>query len=210
MSELRYTLLSEGSSDRSLLPILNWLLQQHFESFAIQPQWADLRQLRKPPQYLADRIVLSLSLYPCDLLFIHRDADNRDPETRYDEIREALQEVTDKGDQVPTWICVVPVRAQEAWLLFDETALRHAAGNPNGTQPLDLPDLSTIERIEDPKSLLYELLRKASELQGRRLRKFRANVNAYRVAELIEDFSPLRHLSAFNRLEREIMALQIR
>ena len=29
-------------------------------------------------------------------------------------------------------ICVIPVRMQEAWLLFDEIAIRHAAGNPHG------------------------------------------------------------------------------
>jgi hypothetical protein len=47
MMELHYTLISDGSSDRALIPILNWLLKIHLNDWAIQPQWADLRGLDK-------------------------------------------------------------------------------------------------------------------------------------------------------------------
>ena len=48
--------------------------------------------------------------------------------------------------------------------------------------------------------VLKELLQKASGLHGRRYR----DVPTYRVAEFIEDFTPLRNLSAFHRLEAEV------
>ena len=35
----------------------------------------------------------------------------------------------------------------EAWLLFDESAIRVVAGNPNGKNPLNIPDLSVVEQI---------------------------------------------------------------
>lgn len=35
MNELRYTLLSDGPSDRALLPILTWLLRQNGVTGAI-------------------------------------------------------------------------------------------------------------------------------------------------------------------------------
>jgi hypothetical protein len=38
MRELRYTLLSDGSSDRALLPVLTWLLHEHTFEFAIQSE----------------------------------------------------------------------------------------------------------------------------------------------------------------------------
>ena len=67
---------------------------------------------------------------------------------------------------------VVPVRMTEAWLLVDEPAIRRVAGNPNGRCALDLPQVSKVETIADPKKLLKQVLATASELSGRRLKRF--------------------------------------
>lgn len=93
MNSISYTLLSDGSSDRALLPILNWLLQQHLPQYAIQEQWADLSRLPKPPNSLSERIKMSIDLYPCDLLFIHRDAEKQKREQRINEIEEAFKKL---------------------------------------------------------------------------------------------------------------------
>ncbi|MBD0386817.1 MAG: DUF4276 family protein [Nostoc sp. C3-bin3] len=204
MKELCYTLLSDGSSDKALMPILTWLLRTHQVECAIQSNWADLRRLPKPPKKLLPRIINSLELYPCDLLFIHRDAERESREKRITEILEALEEAVKKSVVVPPHICVIPVRMQEAWLLFDEPALRKAAGNPCGRKPLYLPDIRKLEQLPDPKDILYRLLCEASELTGRRLKQFSVNERVHRLAELIDDFSPLRALSAFQLLETEI------
>ena len=83
-------------------------------------------------------------------------------------------------------------------------ALRRAAGNPNGTQPLAMPDVQRLEELTDPKQLIRELLRQASGLQGRRLERFNWRSSAHRVAEMIGDFSPLYGLAAFQRLAAEV------
>lgn len=115
MTELRYTLLSDGSSDRALIPLLNWLLQIHLNDSAIQSQWADLRSLhRSLRDTLEKRIQLSIELYPCELLFIHRDAERDAHELRVNEIERAIANVR-FSVTIPT-ICVVPVRMTEAWL----------------------------------------------------------------------------------------------
>lgn len=203
MKELRYTLLSDGSSDKALLPLLTWLLQSHHVKCAIQSTWAELRRLPKAPKTLSPRIISTLELYPCDLLFVHRDAEKEPRQKRVSEIQEAILQAV-KSVQVPPAVCVVPVRMQEAWLLFDEAALRRAAGNPHGRQPLELPDIAKLEELPDPKNVLYELLRQASGLPPRRLKKFSVNELVHRVAELIDDFTPLRSLPAFMMLEAEI------
>lgn len=203
MGALRYTLLSDGSSDQALVPILTWLLRVQGIKGAIQPEWADLRRLRRPPHTLSERISRSLELYPCDVLFVHRDAEGVLPLVRIEEIQQALETVA-QWVQVPPTICVVPVRMQEAWLLFDERAIRSAAGNPNGRASLALPPLNTLEELPDAKRVLYDLLREASGLTGRRRKQFRAHTRARRVAEVINDFSPLRALCAFRRLEDDI------
>jgi len=90
----------------------------------------------------------------------------------------------------------------EAWLLFDRAAIRRAAGNPNGAMPLELPELSRVEELPDPKAVLHSLLQEASGLKGRRLNNLRVPVR--RVAALIDGFAPLRRLSAFQRLEKDV------
>ena len=202
MQQLRYTLMADGSSDRALLPILTWLLRQSCGAVPIQPEFADLRRLPQPPEELSGRINRSVELYPCDLLFVHRDAESAPIEEREAEIRKALEESSVEGSV--RVVCVVPVRMQEAWLLIDEAALRRAAGDPNGTQPLDMPDVRKLEKLADPKQLICELLRQASGLQGRRLKRFSWRSSAHRVAEIIDDFSPLYGLAAFKRLAAEV------
>jgi hypothetical protein len=200
MKRLSYTLLSDGSTDRALLPILKWSLRANHVTCAVQPAWADLRRLPRPPLQLAARLVQAVALYPCDLLFVHRDAERATLEDRIDEIRVAFREASLQG-QMPRHICVVPVRMQEAWLLFDEAAIRWAAGNPNGKQILQLPALAQLEQLPDPKEMLYDLLREASGLEGRRRRRLELSASAVRVSDFVEDYAPLRTLPAFQALQ---------
>lgn len=196
MNELHFTLITDGSSDRVLVHHLRWILKNCLGSqVAIQSQWADLRSLRDKPVKLVDKICITLELYPCDLLFIHRDAENAGPAQRLREITEAVITSQTTTPVVP----VVPVRMTEAWLLFDERAIRLAAGNPNGSKPLEIPHKNP-ESISNPKLLLHDALRKASELRGRRLRQFRPAGAIYRIAECIDDFSQLHGVMAFDNL----------
>ena len=176
---LRFTLLADGSSDRVLVPILRWLLRQHCGNIPIQPAFADLRRLPKPPRGLVERIDTSIALYPCDLLFVHRDAETKTIYTREREINAAVAK-SREGGRLPV-ICVVPVRMQEAWLLIEETALRTAAGNPAGRGPLEMPDVKRLEDLQNPKRILHELLARASELGGRRLKRSSVTWQAARI-----------------------------
>lgn len=199
---MRFTLVSDGSSDRVLIHPLRWLLRQHGVSGA-QGEWADLRNRRRPPRSLEERLVMAVADYPCDLLFIHRDAEKQPREYRLTEIGKALN----RADLAVPAVCVIPVRMQEAWLLIDEVALRQASGNPHGKVALSLPPIQRMERLPNPKSVLHELLSTASELQGRRLRNFNVDRAAMRLGELIDSYEQLRQLSAFVALEEELMAV---
>ncbi len=97
----------------------------------------------------------------------------------------------------------------EAWLLFNENAIRRAAGNPNGVLDLKLPDIRRTEQIRDPKRVLFSVFRIASEFNTRRLKKLNVHQCRFRVAELITDYSPLRQLYAFKRLEEDISELKL-
>ena len=201
MKELRFSLVTDGSSDVALLPILRWLLRQHLPEYALQETWADVRSFGL--HRLEDKIAKAIDFYPCDLLFVHRDAEREAKERRFAEVHQALDRAKPPVG-IPV-VCVVPVRMQEAWLLFDEGAIRQAAGNQNGRVSLSLPSLRRIEERPDPKEDLYALLRLASELHGRRLKSFPESQHARRVADYIEDYSPLRSLTAFAVLEEHLV-----
>jgi hypothetical protein len=117
MNELTFTLVTDGSSDDVLLPILTWLLRVNGVTMALQPVWADLRRAYLPRRAdLTARLRAALHLFPCDLLFVHRDAEREPRERRVAEIRRALDRLPVELRK-PKAICVVPVRMQEAWLL---------------------------------------------------------------------------------------------
>ena len=196
MRELRFALVGDGPSDRRLLPIVTWLLQQH-SSRLIASTWADLSVLPVRPRSLEERIRQAVELYPADLLFVHRDAEGETYDKRIEEIRKACPE-TLQSQVVP----VVPIRMQEAWLLISEPAIRSAAGNPRGRVKLSLPPRASLEALPDPKETLYGALRAASELSGRHLSRFNVAAAAYRVSELIQDYSELRTLKAFVAFEK--------
>lgn len=202
---LRYTLVSDGQSDRALLPIIDWVLQSvpAVAQRGFAGQHAASTVLRRASG-LRGKIDRALHYYPCDLLFVHRDTEASDEKIwqhRCAEIERAMQ-----GLATP-YVCVVPMRMTEAWLLIDADAIRRAAGNSHSQDPLALPPLRRLEQESDPKALLHELLIAASEKQGRRLGQFKQDLSSRhaRVAEFITDFSPLRNLSAFLAFEAQTM-----
>jgi hypothetical protein len=199
LERLDFTLLTDGSSDAILIRPLTWLLRQHL-ACPIDGTWADLRRLSDPPKDLRTRIEAALDLYPCDLLFVHRDAERESHEER---LREILAAVSGREGPV---IPVVPIRMQEAWLLLDEAALRRAAGNPGGRFPLEMPSIDRLEAVPDPKDMLHRLLLDASGLPGRRRQKLKPGRMALRLGELIEDYGSLRRLSAFQNAEHALVS----
>jgi hypothetical protein len=173
----------------------------------IESAWADLRVLPKPINGLDYKIRTALELYPCDLLFVHRDADREPRAKRVEEIRSAVQRISSDFFAGRPYVCVVPVRMTEAWLLFDEAAIRQAAGNPRSTTPLCLPPISNVEDLPNPKAVLNTALMRATDKPARRLRKFRTGQAIQRLAELIQDYGPLRKAFAFQILEQELQAV---
>ncbi len=194
---ISYTLLGDGSRDFSIFQqVLGWIVRQTGpNSLQVRPQIADFREMRDPPTSLSERLREAVRRYPCDILFVHRDAEGQLRECRVSEIDDAQKRASLCNLSVP----VVPVRMTEAWLLGSESALRLAADNPNGKARLSMPRIRDLEAIPDPKRLLHDLLITASEKPGRRGKMFIRDMNQHvrRVAEYTEDYSHLGCLPAF-------------
>lgn len=204
MTALECTLLTDGSSDRALAPILEWLLRQNGAYPSRKIEWYDPSIYRRPPTTLWGRIDHAFEQFPCDLLFVHRDAEAEPYEAREKEIREAIATSSITRSRPIPAVLVIPIRMMEAWLLFEEQCIRQAAGCPRGKVPLGLPKLTMTESLTDPKTLLHQSLRIASERQGRHLKRFNVEAAIHRLAELVPDYGPLRKLSAFEMLEHEL------
>ena len=187
-------LLAEGTSDKALLPILRWVLACA-SPVSSRIEWIDTSSVQPRRATLLDKVKAAKTICQCDLLFVHRDSDKQSPELRYEEIRQAV------GDQ--NHVAVVPIRMTEAWLLIDAESIRAASGKPSGVEDLGLPPLAKLEAEAEPKDTLYKVLKRAHGATGRRAHSFHPPTAAQRLADLIEDWTPLRRLSAFQRLEED-------
>lgn len=198
MRSVSLTLLTDGTSDRVLLPFVEALMDSHCPDPFVA-RFAD--GLPRGARTLGDRMRVAVHLYPCDLLFVHRDAEGESAEVREAEIRSGMQGI----DHQPSLICVVPVRMTEAWLLTSEAAIRAAVGNPNGNAPLNLPPLTKLESV-DAKEVLFSALEAAKDLNARRRSRFRPEAYRHRVAELFQEMDSVRRLDSFRHLESQVRA----
>lgn len=198
---IRYTLTTEGTSDRVLLRHIDWLLEQH-SAVEFNGQWANPQSFLASGRDVKTRIQESIKNFPCDLIFVHRDSDNVGRDDRVREIREAV----DSLELAQPAVCVIPIKMTESWLLIDETAIRTASGNPRGRSHLHLPARRAIENIADPKAVLEDVLVTASEATGRKRKQLMASLGSakYRVASLIHDLSILRSLDGFAVFEEDL------
>ena len=197
MDVLTFTLVADGSSDRALVPLIEWLLTTKLADrpFAVRmaeglPPWS---------HGLSARVGFAHAMYPCTALIIHRDAEAEPWASRLGQISRSVQDTL-----IRNWLPIIPIRMTEAWLLHDQRSIRRAAGRPNDIVDLGLPRRQRWEAEPDPKSILFTALSTASGLSGRRLKKFDLNSARARVANLIDDFSYLRGLTCFDDFENRL------
>jgi hypothetical protein len=192
MRALSLALLADGTSDRALLPVLTWAMRSLSPAVRFfEPEFEVRRgDLAQELKRVAEK------LHP-DILFVHRDAERESLEAR----RAQIPMIEDG------LVRVVPVRMTEAWLLVDESAIRRAANNPNGQVDLEIPRVSRLESLPDPKATLREaLLRASGHVSPRRRQRFQRDLGRcfHLVAEYTPDFSPLRQLAAYQAFEAEL------
>lgn len=194
-----YTLVPDGSSDEALMPIIEWVIRVYRPDLRVAGQFA--REVGPVGRSLEKRLPAALRLFPCDILFIHRDAEAVSQLARHDEIARAADGLH------PRWVAIVPVRMTEAWLLSDESAIRAASGNGAGRVDLKLPTRAKWEALPDPKRVLLEALSAATEKSGRALGRFNSLRARALVAPRTTDFSALRGLPAFDAFEMRLAAI---
>lgn len=195
MDSVKITLLCDGSSDRVIIPIVEKLFDKHCHSGLDFDLATNLPNNAKT---LPQRIQATLLLYPCDLLIIHRDAEGQS-NNRRTEIANAVAGLNQ------TYVIAMPIKMTEAWLLCDQQAIRHAAGNVHGNASLGIPPISKIETC-DAKIILFAALRAAADLGTHRLQKFNPEQRRHLVAEQLFDFTSLRRLSSFADFEHQVIA----
>lgn len=204
MEILRYTLVSDGSSDSTLLSVIDWLLNNLYPNLPTKGEYADFRGLNQRMRLsdVKNRVSSAKKCYPCDICIYHRDAEKNDINQVYTRRNEILSQLEEHDRE--NVVCLVPVRMMETWFLTDELAIRKAASNPNGKIKLELPKLNKLETINDSKDVLHNLLKCATGNKNRRLKHFNVEQAVHYVAENTEDYSKLRSLNAFKIFEEDL------
>lgn len=204
--QIDFAFVGEGRSDDYLIPHLEALCVKYgadeARGIALNHEWVTASYGKT----VSDQVHAAISLEPqIDLVFVHRDADSRNPEQRSNHI---IEEVNSSGVEIPC-VAVVPVQETEAWLLTSEVEIRQVADNPRGTCPLDLPKLGAIERTASPKEVLKKAIADASEASGLRLKKVNRSFGKRRnvLIERLDICGPVARLGAWKRLEGDIEAL---
>jgi len=149
--DLEYLLISDGTSDSALLPIIDDALIKYSKYKSPQGKRADLSRYNRPIRFLHDRITYAIDLYNPGLIFIHRDAERESLHKRVTEIELALGKCNKDGYKDRKHVKIIPVRMTEAWLMIDQSAIKRAAGNPGSRSKLKLPKKQALEDIPDPK-----------------------------------------------------------
>lgn len=161
MADLTFALIREGTSDDGLVPHIRSLLLLAGATSALgAAREYTGTTAQRIAKVLAEEVVV-------DLIFVHRDADDRDHTPRLVEVVSAAKAAGCADKVVP----VLPVQELEAWLLTDSAAIRTVVGKPRGTSPLGLPAIRNIENISSPKEVLQAACMAASDAAGARGRK---------------------------------------
>jgi len=197
--KVKFVLLCEGISDSPLVDVLRSLLIEAGASAASGEPVAVTGTVESKIRNLLT------STPELDLVFVHRDADSRDPQPRYDEIQSGAL----AGGWEKDLVGVVPVQTTEAWLLTSESEIREVAGRRNGKTPLNLPNHSEIERTADAKGRLHEAYMLASESTGRRRKAVAKSFGSRRAALLqrLDINGDVCKLNSFARLRDDIRAV---
>jgi hypothetical protein len=189
--QLTYVLAADGGTDRALVPIIEWAIHR------LDPEVEILE-----PEFRKRKAPVKLFLQGLEtgamVVFVHRDGEGAALATRLQE----FDGVT-RDDVVP----VVPIRMTEAWLLIDATAIARAADRPDAA--VTTPGVNHLEALANPKQALEDLLLAAAgNPVGRRKKQFERSIVQRRVnvASLIDDYSPLESLPAFQRFQADLAA----
>ena len=202
---MRCTLICDGSSDRALIPIIEWSLRQSGVSADLESVRAEFYAVRPRPVGLAQRVQKAVELYECDILFVHRDSEGEEVRNRETEIIAATSDLNGN----PPHVCVVPVRMLESWLLVSEEAIRSAAGNPSGEVPLSIPALRDLEDLANPKEVMFGLLKTASGRRGRKLKAFDVQRARTLVSQYMKNFQLLRMIPSYLKFETDLRSVVI-
>lgn len=197
---VRILILGEGRTDRRLFGIVEWLTRAA-ENCDVAIEFDHTIQ-KFTSGGVPAKVLAALERYEFDILIFHKDADSVGTKARREEILSAASNLRDEQRIVPC----VPDREQEAWLLFDESSIRAAANNPRGRVALNIPKPSRLHTVSDPKAALHNTLRTASDAAGRRRRGFDVEEAVDRLAQLIQDWSPLEAQESFRDFSGSLRA----
>ena len=200
---ISYLFLSEGTSDQSIIPLINKIILNNY-NVTINTIIPNFNSVRPRPSGLTLKIKAVQKLYESiDFLVIHRDADSVGRDHRMNEIKSAIASVSPSFD----FVAMIPVRMTEAWLLVDQAAIIHAMERPTYNKKIIFPPIKKIEKLAYPKNLLLQIVQEIADLPKRRKNELNFPRIRKNIGEHISNYTILKILPAFALFEADLLSV---
>jgi hypothetical protein len=196
MIPIVFALVREGPSDNGLVAHIRTLILQSGATSAL----GTAREYKGSSEEKIASVLAEDSAV--DIIFVHRDADERSPAPRRTEVMESAASLGCESKVVP----VVPVQELEAWLLADEGAIRTVAGKPSGRVALNLPKARRLETVSSPKEVLKQAYLAATEASGARRQRHANNFSKARaiLLERLDHAGPVTEMPSWQQFVSDV------
>lgn len=141
------------------------------------------------------------------LLFVHTDADNIDDELIFrKKIIPAQELLLEQDDELycKKMVAIVPIQMTESWMIADKVLLKSEIGIDKTDAELNI-HLSP-ERLNDPKSLIEEIIRISKEDKTKRKRNKGLNISdLYQIIGQKIELSELEKLPSYSKFKNSLI-----
>jgi hypothetical protein len=138
------------------------------------------------------------------ILCVHTDADDNSDNNAYNnKINPALTEIEKTAEDICKIIVpLVPVQMTEAWMLADKELLKKEIGTHKNDTELDI--YKNPEQYSDPKDVIKNVIRIASQERTRRHRKDMTISDMYLSIGQAISIDKLKQIASYNKFQENI------
>jgi hypothetical protein len=209
MKQLLIGLYTEGPTD---IRFLKSVIKRSFEETCYEClgelEIFDIQEIKiNKSSFVGDVINASrkgVNDFGITILCVHTDADDSSDNNVYNnKINPALTEIENtKEDICKVIIPVVPVQMTESWMLADKELLKKEIGTNKNDTELDI--YKNPEQYADPKAVIENAIRVASQERTRRHRKDLALSDLYLSMGQAISIDKLEQIPSYNKFQENI------
>lgn len=201
---LKCLILGEGPTDLFIQQVTKIVIQHLCPNLEFEFATTDDSIFCSASGPLEEQVAQAIAIHEdIGLMLIHRDADSNQ-RTNIEARRQEIQSAAERNGVNP-FVCVVPVKETEAWMLADKDALLRAVDLKD--LPVDARELYPKDpESSDAKKKLKEILKACRKAAGWKPRHYRISDDLRRIGDELKPdcVSKLNRLASFQRFQEDL------